>query len=81
MLTKNQKKNICEKYGIADGDTGSYEIQIAIFDAEIKHMKQNPNDKYAKRGFLKVMKKRKDLLRYLKAKNPERYEAVLKLVE
>lgn len=76
MLTKNQKREICKKHGITAGDTGSYEIQLALMDAEIIHMKQhvidNPNDKYAKRGLRTVEKKRADLLRYLKEKQPDR---------
>lgn len=82
MLTKEEKVAIMQKYATVEGDTGSPEVQIAVLTADINklngHFKQHPKDNHSNRGLLKKIGRRRNLLRYLKNKDLERYS---KLVE
>lgn len=81
-LTKEEKNDIIVKYSQAKGDTGSPEIQIAILTKEVDklqgHLGENKHDSPAKRGLLSKIAKRRRLLRYLSAHNPERYNKIIK---
>lgn len=81
-LTAEEKKLIIEKHSQAKGDTGSPEIQIAILSKEVEklqgHLGDNKHDSPAKRGLLSKIAKRRRLLRYLSAHNPERYSKIVK---
>ena len=81
MITKEQKAEISAKYGIKEGDTGSPEVQIAILTARIndlnEHFKVHPNDYHSRRGLLKMVGQRRNLLNYLKAKDLERYRSLI----
>ena len=70
MLTKAEKTAIMQKYATKEGDTGSPEVQIAVLTADINklndHIKQHPKDKHSNR----------DLLKYLRNKDIERYSAL-----
>lgn len=70
-----------EKFRLHETDTGSPEYQIAAFTKRItyltEHLKANPKDYSSTRGLLKLVGKRKRLLRYLKAKDVARFEAIL----
>lgn len=85
MLTPKEKGRIIKKYGLREGDTGSSEVQIAIFTKEIKrltpHLKSNPKDHSSRRGLLKMVAKRKRLLDYLKDTNIRRYNKLLKTLK
>ena len=65
-------------------DTGSPEVQIALFSEEIKrlllHLKKHRKDLHSKRGLLKMVAKRKTLLGYLKDEDTKRYNSTLKKV-
>ena len=77
MLTKQEKQAIMKEYATKEGDTGSPEVQIAVLTADINklngHFKQHPKDKHSNRGLLKKIGRRRDLLKYLKNKDIERY--------
>lgn len=77
MLTAQQKVKTITQVAIHDGDTGSPEVQIALFTQEIerltKHLKKHLKDNSSRRGLLKMVAKRKRLLDYLKRDNPERH--------
>ena len=77
MLTKAEKTAIMQKYATKEGDTGSPEVQIAVLTADINklngHFKQHPKDNHSNRGLLKKVGRRRDLLKYLKNKDIERY--------
>jgi len=77
MLTKEEKAKIMAKYGRVEKDTGSPEVQIALLTADINklngHFKQHPKDNHSNRGLLKKIGKRRDLLKYLKSEDLDRY--------
>ena len=64
-----------------DGDTGSPEVQVAIFSARIsqltEHLKTNPKDHHSRRGLLLLVGKRRRLLNYLGRNDVERYRALI----
>ncbi|MGN1182246.1 MAG: 30S ribosomal protein S15 [Faecalibacillus sp.] len=82
MLTKEEKQAIMSEYATKEGDTGSPEVQIAVLTADInklnEHFKQHPKDKHSNRGLLKKIGRRRDLLKYLRNKDIERYSALVK---
>ena len=81
MMTKEQKAEIIAKYGNGDGDTGSPEVQVAILTARINdlngHFKAHPHDHHSRRGLLKMVGQRRNMLAYLKSKDIERYRAIV----
>lgn len=81
-LTKEEKKQIIDKFAQAKGDTGSPEIQVAILSKEVdklqSHLADNKHDSPGKRGLLSKIAKRRRLLRYLSIHNPERYQKIIK---
>ena len=81
MLTKEEKQAIMQEYATKEGDTGSPEVQIAVLTADINklnaHFKQHPKDKHSNRGLLKKIGRRRDLLKYLKNKDLDRYTALV----
>lgn len=81
MITKEQKEQIIRDYGRTEGDTGSPEVQIAILTARINdltdHFKANPKDHHSRRGLLKMVGKRRNLLNYLKEVDIERYRTLI----
>lgn len=81
MITKEQKAEITAKYGNGSNDTGSPEVQIAILTARIndlnEHFKNHPNDFHSRRGLLKMVGQRRNLLGYLKSKDIQRYRTLI----
>ncbi|RUM59358.1 MAG: 30S ribosomal protein S15 [Persephonella sp.] len=81
-ITPEKKKEIVQKWARHEGDTGSPEVQIAILTERIKnlteHIKRNKKDLHSRRGLIGMVNKRRKLLKYLKRKNPERYQQVIK---
>ena len=81
MITKEKKTAIMEEYARKAGDTGSPEVQIAVLTERIteltEHLKANPKDHHSRRGFLKMVGKRRNLLQYLKNKDLEGYRALI----
>lgn len=80
-LTLLTKQEIIEKFGQAEGDTGSPEVQIALLTARIESLKTHfavhKKDHHSRRGLLQMVGKRKNLLSYLKNKDIERYRAII----
>ena len=81
MITAETKKEIIEKYGRTPGDTGSPEVQVALLTARIndlnEHFKAHPKDHHSRRGLLKMVGQRRNLLAYLKSKDIERYRKLI----
>ncbi len=81
-LTAEKKREIFEKYGNTETDTGSAEGQIALFTHRIKHLtehlKKNKKDVFTQRSLIRLVGKRRKLLDYLKEKDIERYRAIIK---
>ena len=81
MITAEQKKEIIEKFGTTPQDTGSPEVQVALLTARIndlnEHFKVHPHDHHSRRGLLKMVGQRRNLLAYLKSKDIKRYRALI----
>jgi small subunit ribosomal protein S15 len=82
MLNPKTKTKIVTEHAIHEGDTGSAEVQIALFTQEIeslsKHLKKHLKDNSSRTGLLKMVAKRKRLLDYLKKESPTRYSKIVK---
>ncbi|MDX1663907.1 MAG: 30S ribosomal protein S15 [Candidatus Promineifilaceae bacterium] len=80
-LTVEEKAELIDKFAQHEGDTGSPEVQIAIFDARIRqlqdHLREHKDDESSRRGLLKLVGKRRRMLAYLRDNHPERYRAIL----
>ena len=76
-----EKNEIIAKFATHEGDTGSPEVQIALLTFRInhlnEHLKEHKQDNHSRRGLLKMVGKRRGLLDYLKAKDIERYRAII----
>lgn len=76
-----EKREIIKNFSRSDYDTGSPEVQIAIFTKEIldlsEHLKIHKKDKHSRVGLLKKVSKRRRLLDYLKSKNEPSYRSVI----
>ena len=81
MIDKNQKETIIKDYQLKEGDTGSPEVQVALLTARIndlnEHLKEHKKDHHSRRGLLKMIGQRRNLLNYLKGKDIERYRTLL----
>ena len=75
------KKTIIETYRLSETDTGSPEVQVALLTARINHLNEhlqaNHNDHHSRRGLLKMVGQRRNLLAYLQKKDIERYRALI----
>ncbi len=76
-----KKKGIIEQYRTHDTDTGSPEVQIALITERIRylteHFKVHKKDHHSRRGLLKLVGQRRNLLNYLRRKRIERYRSVV----
>ena len=84
MMTKERKQEIINQYKREENDTGSPEVQIALLTERIneltEHLKVHKKDNHWRRGLLKMVVKRRNLLNYLVKKDVNRYiEIVEKL--
>lgn len=81
MISKEKKEEIIKTYGRTPEDTGSPEVQVALLTERIKelteHLKVNKKDHHSRRGLLKMVGKRRNLLEYLKKKDLEGYRALI----
>ncbi|MBR0139082.1 MAG: 30S ribosomal protein S15 [Firmicutes bacterium] len=81
MITTEKKQEIIKEYATHEGDTGSPEVQVAILTYRInelnEHLKQNQKDFHSRRGLLKMVGKRRNLLAYLREKDIERYRSLI----
>jgi len=80
-ITAERKDALIKEHGLAEGDTGSPEVQVAILTERIQnlteHFKGHAKDNHSRRGLLMMVNKRRSLLDYLKAKDAERYTAII----
>ena len=80
-LTQEKKQQLIEKFGRADGDTGSAEVQIALLTERIneltEHLRSHTKDHHSRRGLLMLVGKRRRLLRYLERADLDRYRQVV----
>ena len=80
-LSNEKKQEIIKKYARDAKDTGSTEVQVAILTEEInnltEHLKEHKHDYHSKRGLLKKVGKRKNLLNYLKNNGVNKYRETI----
>ena len=80
-----EKQPIIAKAAIHEGDTGSPEVQIAIWTAEInnliEHFKTHAKDTHSRLGLMKKVSRRRHLLDYLKGKSESRYQDLIKKLD
>lgn len=81
MMRKEEKQQIIENNKQHDGDTGSPEVQVAILTRRIndltEHLKIHKKDHHSRRGLLKMVGKRRNMLNYLAKKDINRYRALI----
>jgi small subunit ribosomal protein S15 len=80
-LSSEAKNSIIEEYSRGEADTGSPEVQVALLSARISeltgHFGKHVKDHHSRQGLLKMVNKRRKLLDYLKAKDPDRYRELI----
>lgn len=81
-LNKEEKIKIIQEHGSGHVDTGSVEVQVALFTERInqltEHLRLHPKDFASRRGLLKLVGKRRNLLNYVSKSDIERYRALIK---
>lgn len=81
-LTKEVKQSIIKDFARDEKDTGSAEVQIAILTEEIRilteHLKEHKHDFHSRRGLLKKVGQRRNMLNYLAKRDVNRYREVIK---
>lgn len=81
MISKERKAEIVKLYGKNEQDTGSTEVQVALLTERIneltEHLKVNKKDHHSRRGLLKMVGQRRNLLAYLQRKDLEGYRALI----
>ncbi len=81
MLRKEEKTEVIANNRLHEHDTGSPEVQIAILTKRIndltEHLKVHKQDHHSRRGLLKMVGHRRNLLNYLMKKDVERYRAII----
>lgn len=80
-MNKDNKMSVINSYKVHENDTGSPEVQIALLTTRInelnEHLKVHKKDHHSRRGLLKMVGNRRNLLNYLKGKDIERYRTVI----
>ena len=80
-LNPERKTEVIKQYAIKEGDTGSPEVQVAVLSERINsltdHFKAHVKDNHSRRGLLKMVSTRRQLLDYLKKTDKTRYEAII----
>ncbi len=80
-MSADQKAAIIADYQQSEGDTGSPEVQVALLSHQISHLtehfKEHIHDHHSRRGLLKMVNQRRNLLDYLKSKNQQRYKDLI----
>jgi small subunit ribosomal protein S15 len=80
-LSSEVKSSIIEEHSRGEADTGSPEVQVALLSARISeltgHFGKHVKDHHSRQGLLKMVNKRRKLLDYLKAKDPDRYRKLI----
>ena len=80
-ITAERKQTLITEYGAKEGDTGSPEVQVGILSERItnltEHFKKHVKDNHSRRGLLKLVSQRRQLLDYLKRADESRYKAII----
>ncbi|WP_017753804.1 30S ribosomal protein S15 [Calidifontibacillus oryziterrae] len=80
-ITQERKQELINEYKTHENDTGSPEVQIAVLTEEInnlnEHLRVHKKDHHSRRGLLKMVGKRRNLLNYLRNKDVTRYRELI----
>jgi small subunit ribosomal protein S15 len=80
-LASSRKAEVIKSYATKSGDTGSPEVQVAILSERItgltEHFKTHVKDNHSRRGLLKLVSQRRQLLDYLRRTNEARYKTLI----
>lgn len=80
-ITKERKNELINEFKVHENDTGSPEVQIAVLTEEInslnEHLRTHKKDHHSRRGLLKMVGKRRNLLTYLRNKDVSRYRELI----
>ncbi|MDZ7629318.1 MAG: 30S ribosomal protein S15 [Parvularculaceae bacterium] len=80
-ITTERKARLIKEYAQKSGDTGSPEVQVAILSERIsnltEHFKDHKKDNHSRRGLLKLVSQRRQLLDYVKRSDEKRYQALI----
>ena len=81
-IAKERKAELCAKFGKHEGDTGCTEVQVALLTERINyltgHFKIHKKDHTGRRGLLKMVGTRRNLLNYLRENDLEKYRSLIK---
>ncbi len=81
MLTKTEKTSVIDDNRKHETDSGSPEVQVAIFTTRINqiqgHLRENKHDHHSRRGLLQLVGRRRRMLAYLNKTDVERYRAII----
>jgi len=80
-ITAARKAEVIKTYATKTGDTGSPEVQVAVLSERInnltEHFKTHLNDNHSRRGLLKLVSQRRELLKYLARTDEGRYKSLI----
>jgi small subunit ribosomal protein S15 len=80
-MTNEEKTSVMQEFALHEGDTGSPEVQIAVLTKRIndltEHLKTHKKDHHSRRGLLKMVGHRRNLLAYLQNNDVERYRSII----
>jgi small subunit ribosomal protein S15 len=80
-LTTARKAELIKSYAVKSGDTGSPEVQVALLSERInsltEHFKSHVKDNHSRRGLLKLVSQRRQILDYLNRTDDARYKALI----
>ena len=80
-ISQERKQEIIAQYRTHESDTGSPEVQVAILTSRIQyltdHLKEHKKDHHSRRGLLKLVGQRRNMLDYLRRKDIERYRSLI----
>ena len=81
MITPERKQQVIAEHGTSKDDTGSPEVQIAILSERItnltEHFKTHAKDNHSRRGMIKMVSLRRNLLDYVKSRDVKRYVGII----
>lgn len=84
-LNAERKQQLIKSYATKSGDTGSPEVQIAILTERIngltEHFKTHKHDNHSRRGLLKMVSQRRQLLDYVRSKDEARYQKIIERLD
>ena len=84
-LSADKKAEVVREFALAEGDTGSPEVQVALLTSNInqlqEHFKEHNHDHHSRRGLIRMVNTRRKLLDYLKRKDVTRYASLIKRLE